>query len=62
MLISIGSERGYKPGWAAHKFKEKFGAWPPWGSSPAPIAPTAEVQAWVRSRIIAYAKRQGAAG
>ena len=31
-------ERGYKPGWAAHKYKEKFGAWPPWGARPQPIA------------------------
>ena len=24
----IAAERGYKAGWAAHKFKEKFGTWP----------------------------------
>ena len=29
----IADERGYKPGWAAHKYKEKFGAFPPWGPS-----------------------------
>jgi hypothetical protein len=61
MLVYIGNERGYKPGWAAYKFKEKFGAWPPWGSAPTPIPPSAEVRSWVRSRMIAYAKRQGAA-
>ena len=33
MFTHIANERGYKPGWAAHKFKEKFGACPPWGSS-----------------------------
>jgi superfamily II DNA or RNA helicase len=62
MLNHIGTERGYKPGWAAHKYKEKFGAWPPWGSSPQPIPPTPEVFSWVRSRLIAYAfAKRGAA-
>ena len=32
-LACIALQRGYKPGWAAHKFKEKFGHWPP--SDPA---------------------------
>jgi len=58
MLIHIGDERGYKVGWAAHKYKEKFGAFPAWGPSPNPMAPTAEVRSWVRSRMIAYAKRR----
>jgi superfamily II DNA or RNA helicase len=60
MLVKVAQERGYKPGWAAHKFKEKFGAYPPWGSSPEPVMPSPEVLAWVRSRIIAYAKRNAA--
>ena len=29
MLIYIAAERGYKPGWAAVNYKEKFGSWPP---------------------------------
>jgi DNA repair protein RadD len=58
MLIQIGLEHGYRPGWAAHKFKEKFGDFPPWGASPAPIPPTPEVRSWVRSRLIAFAKRR----
>jgi DNA repair protein RadD len=61
MLTAIALERGYKPGWAAHKFKEKFGAFPAWGSNPEPIPPTPEVRSWVRSRLIAYAKARGAA-
>jgi DNA repair protein RadD len=59
MLMQVAIERGYKPGWAAHKYKEKFGTWPPWGSSPQPISPLPEVRSWVRSRLIAYAKRRG---
>lgn len=58
MLIWIGYERGYEKwrGWAAHKFKDRFGTFPAWGSSPEPLAPTPEVRSWVRSRDIAYAK------
>ena len=51
----IAQERGYKTGWTAHKFKEKFGAWPS-ERFIAPAIPSAEVRAWVRSRQIAYAK------
>jgi DNA repair protein RadD len=61
MLIHVGMERGYKPGWASHKYKEKFGDWPPWGSAPQHMPPSAEVRSWVRSRLIAYAKARGVA-
>jgi DNA repair protein RadD len=57
MLIYIGDERGYKAGWAAHKYREKFGLFPAWGASPEPIPPSPEVRSWVRSRMIAFAKR-----
>jgi DNA repair protein RadD len=57
MLAWIAAERGYKPGWIAHKFKEKFGTWPA-VRSVQPIEPTPEVLSWVRSRIIAWAKAQ----
>jgi len=54
-LISIAETRGYKRGWAAHKFREKFGEWPPFGAVD-PLEPSPEVLAWVRSRQIAFAK------
>jgi superfamily II DNA or RNA helicase len=57
-LAGIAEERGYKAGWVAHKFKEKFGTWPPGRQAPAALDPTPEVRAWVRSRIIAWAKSQ----
>ncbi len=61
MLTTIGIARGYKmPGWASVQFKEKFGAWPPYGQAPKPLKPTAEVLSWVRSRLVAYAKRRTA--
>jgi superfamily II DNA or RNA helicase len=61
MLAYVARERGYKPGWAAHKFKEKFGAYPAWGVTPEPIPPSRECLSWVRSRQIAFAKGRRAA-
>jgi DNA repair protein RadD len=60
MLTSIAEQRGYKPGWVAHKYKEKFGCWPA-RRYVKPMPPSAEVQSWVRSRAIAYAKARSAA-
>ncbi len=57
MLAYTASERGYKSGWVAHQYKKKFKSWPPWGPSPRPIPPSPEVRSWVRSRMIAFAKR-----
>jgi superfamily II DNA or RNA helicase len=59
-LLWIARERGYQPGWAGHKFKERFGAWPP-ERDVDPVAPDEAVRAWVRSRMIAYAKAQAKA-
>jgi DNA repair protein RadD len=60
MLTHIAEERGYKPGWVAHKYKEKFGNWPARQYVP-PIEPSHEVLSWVRSRNIAYAKARATA-
>jgi len=55
--MGIANERGRKPGWAAHKFKEKVGYFPPWSwNNLEPIAADAALVQWVRSRGIAYAK------
>jgi superfamily II DNA or RNA helicase len=58
MFAHIAEERGYKPGWIAHQYKTKFGAFPRWNSAPEPIPPTPEVKSWVRSRMIAFARAQ----
>ena len=54
-LLGFAKERGYKAGWAGHKFKEKFGTWPA-SRFAEPLAPDEAVRSWVRSRQIAYAK------
>jgi superfamily II DNA or RNA helicase len=59
-LRHIEHERRFKRGWSAHKFKEKFGTFPPWSWNDAPTAtPTVTTLRWVKSRQIAYAKSQG---
>jgi superfamily II DNA or RNA helicase len=60
-LLGVAGERNYRSGWAAHKFKEKFGTWPPGHWSKTPERPSPAVLSWVRSRQIAYAKAQSAA-
>jgi DNA repair protein RadD len=61
MLSAIAVERGYKPGWVAHQYHKKFGEWPPPGTEPLPREPSIEVRRWVRSRMIAYARRRKSA-
>jgi DNA repair protein RadD len=61
-LRAVQQMRGYKKGWAAHKFKDKFGTFPPWAYNDLPPAiPTDAVLRWVRSRQIAFAKARNAA-
>jgi DNA repair protein RadD len=55
MLVTYAKQRGYRTGWAAYKFKEKFGHWPPRKQPPA-IEPSREARSWIRSRNIASAK------
>jgi DNA repair protein RadD len=60
-LRAVAQMRGYKKGWAAHKFKEKFGDFPPWSYDGLPPAiPTDAVLSWVKSRQIAFARRRAA--
>lgn len=53
-LCGVAQERGYKRGWAFHKYREKFGV-DPKGLSDAPAMPSAATMRWVRSRQIAWA-------
>lgn len=54
----IAIEKGYKSGWAAQQFKQKFGVWPNSFGHVAPHWPKAEVRMFVKSRMIAYAMRR----
>ena len=58
----IATVRGYAPGWASHKFRERFGVWPnDWQVRlAAPREPSLKTKNWLKSRAIAYAKGRAA--
>ena len=55
-FLYIAAERGYQQGWAAHKYKEKFGVWPSSIMSQEIEYPMQSVRDFVKSRAIAWAK------
>ena len=59
MLRQIGSDRGYKPGWPAAQYRERFQEWPlfAWNDR-GPLLPDQATLRWVQSRMIAFAKRR----
>ena len=56
-LLYIANLKNYNPHWASHKYKEKFGVWPK-GLSESIKPPEPATEQWVRSRMIAWAKKQ----
>lgn len=62
-LVHIARQRKKSKGWVSHTYKAKFGVWPKdmqhhwWEETCNLMTPTKEVQSYVRSRNIAYAKR-----
>ena len=56
-LLFMAREGGRKDGWAAHKYKERFGVWPR-GLLDMRSEPPQHIRSWVRSRNIAWAKSQ----
>ena len=58
-LAFIARDRNYNPGWVGHKFKEKFGHWPPNRIKDlTPQPPSDATLRWVTSRNIAWKKSQ----
>jgi superfamily II DNA or RNA helicase len=58
-LKYFANARGYKSGWAAHKYKDRFGDWPKGLDHWPPIPPSPETLGWIRSQQIAFAKSSG---
>jgi hypothetical protein len=57
-LLGYAREKGYKPGWASNKYREKFLVWPNAHGHPTPLEPSPEMRSWIKSRLIAWAKRR----
>jgi DNA repair protein RadD len=55
-LKGYSANRGYNPGWIAHKFNEKFGHWPKGLQDLPAVDPTPKTLSWIKSRQIAYAR------
>lgn len=55
MALWMADQRGYKPGWAANKYREKFGVWPRGLSDERRPADQGFLN-WEKSRRIAWAK------
>lgn len=55
-LLGYVREHGYKEGWAANKYREKFGVWPRGMDGTPAIRPSIEVASWIRSGQIKWAK------
>lgn len=55
-LYYIERDRNYRPKWAMAVYHKKFGTWPRFQNIPE--TPTNEVLKYVKSRLIAFAKRR----
>jgi DNA repair protein RadD len=60
MLIGEALRRGKNPNWAFYLFRDKFGHDRPADWDRTALEPTPEVSSFVKSRIIAFAKRRAA--
>lgn len=61
-LRGLGVERGWKPGAAAQKFRERHGHFPPWAwNDSPPLTPSLATRRWQKSREIAWRKGRRAA-
>jgi DNA repair protein RadD len=56
-LRGYAAEHNFKTGWAAHKFRERFGGFPPWAwNEDAVVPPSRPTRGWICSRYIAWRK------
>ena len=56
-FLRVAQERGYKKGWAANQYRQKFGVWPR-GLDEYSTEPTPEVRNYVKASLIRFAKRR----
>lgn len=58
-LLGHAQERGFKPGWAYHKYRDKFGVAPS-AAKPEPAPPSPATKSWITSQNIRKSFAQGA--
>lgn len=58
-LVGIAQEKGHKPGWVSHKYREYFGVWPR-GMRDIPAPASDEVMGFLKHLNIKNAKRKEA--
>lgn len=56
-LLQVARNKGYSPGWVAHKYRAMFGVWPR-GMRDVPAAPSSELLSWLTSQQIRFSKGQ----
>ena len=56
-LLHFAGQKNYQPGWAKHKYKEKFGVWPK-NLAEIPVPVTEKTARWIRSKNIAWSRTQ----
>ena len=59
-LIDFGERRGFKPGWAANKFKEHYGVWPR-NLNAVPMTPRKSVKDFIAESAKKWRQQQKAA-
>lgn len=59
-LKQYARKKGYKPGWAANQYKERFGVWPNKYKDAKAVPPNEDVLGWIQHQQIKYAKRRAA--
>jgi hypothetical protein len=59
-LRAYGHHKGYKDGWAANQYKNRFGVWPndPKVRYAPPRDPSLETMNWIKSQQIAWSRTQ----
>ena len=57
-LKGYGESKGYKLGWAANQYKERFGVWPDKYRDVRAQEPDAFTHGWILRKNIAYARRK----
>jgi len=56
-MAAYGRARGFKPGFAAARYRERYHNWPPWGAAPPSVDEIRPAtRRWLQSRAIAYAR------